>query len=193
MPKSSCNQVPPAQQILLKVAKCLFNQYINNFHLTKDYLANPNSGLNDALSEIIAVNTLVSNSSALAGLDKISEEAQKALVPVTTPPTPPAPIFSSTALFYATYADGVNIDSAGTIQNANNKVIEILNTDECVTTASQVRPESIPAGGYQTVATVGGRSGCAGESNTGFILLRVEVDIVGFPFNTCIVKNPCDV
>jgi hypothetical protein len=205
MPKNCSAKIERSQQLLLKVLNCLWTQYVSNrTSATKAYLASPTPvGYVLMASELKALGDLLNTNDSIKALD--------ALIVLGGTPTYVnlSAVYASGVVAYLysaplgqnTYpGPGIPVGNELPIIVGSLKVFQILNTDECVPQALQVKPsvslnpanyinQVTPAPVWVTEAIVAERSGCAGVSNTGFVGLSIEADITAFSFNTCPTLN----
>lgn len=197
MPKNCSAPIQDSQRILLKVLTCLWKQYVlNRTPVTKAFLASPSpAGYDLMVTELTAINALISSNDAINSLN--------ALLPLGATPAY-VNLFSAYANSNIAYNNSrVNNYASSVVGTLGNigmsKPVQILNTDECVNIAYQVKPavsvNPLNLLNWVTEASIVERSGCPGVSNTGFIGVSLEVDIVTFPFNTCTLPtcvSKCD-
>ena len=200
MPKNCSAKIERSQKLLLKVLNCLWTQYVSNrTSATKAYLASPTSaGYLLMAAELAALGDLLNTNSAINSLNSL-------VAPGGTPTYVNLSAVYSTGVVAYLYSATTNVYPAVNISGlpipvGSLKVVQILNTDDCVPQAFQVKPtvsfnpanyenQSAPAPVWVTEAMVAERSGCAGVSNTGFVILAIEADITAFQFNTCPTLN----
>jgi len=186
--KNCSAPIGKSQKLLLKVLSCLWKQFVVcRIPNTKIYFANPTSGNYanmktelDAIEALIAISALLQTLNVPNTDDAVSQIiAANALGQVA---------YGYTAA-QNTYSNAI----ANTIQPINigtDKTVQNLNVNECIETAVQVRPIFVSEV-INTQAVITGRTGCPGVSNTGFVMLGINVDITAFPFNTCQCADPC--
>ena len=149
-------------------------------------------------AELAALGDLLNTNSAINSLNSL-------VAPGGTPTYVNLSAVYSTGVVAYLYSATTNVYPAVNISGlpipvGSLKVVQILNTDDCVPQAFQVKPtvsfnpanyenQSAPAPVWVTEAMVAERSGCAGVSNTGFVILAIEADITAFQFNTCPTLN----
>ncbi len=205
MTKSCTSKIPKNQILLLKITKCLWNQYIvSQTPATAIFFSLPSStNYQNMVTELDGLSGVINN---LVNLDN----SALVLPGSTTPPL--ANIWASNAngvvAYYSVDASGNQFSNFvdGTIllnQHIENtgvlRPVQVLNTNDCVSESYSVTPmlssDSTLASSetFVTASTVVGRTGCAGVTNTGFIALQLEVDITYFAFKTCGPKLCVDV
>lgn len=200
MTKNCTPKIPKNQVLLLKILKCLWNQYlVAQTPATVAFFASPNGDDSSPPSGAYynMVNELTPIAQIINNLVNLDSSCLK-LPGVATLPT---------ALIWAANANGViaynSTADNNTYGDFNNSAItleqgllnvgvlrpvQILNIDDCASEAYQVTPVYNGSTAV-TSATVVGRTGCAGVTNTGFIALQVNVDINYFSFETCGSKS----
>jgi len=183
MKKNCSNPVGKHQKLLLKVSNCLWNQYVDGkTNNTKTYLASPTSSNYDTMAiELKAIGDLLNNSDAIVALNAlVPEGGVQTYVNI-------AAIHANGDIAYLYSSLGPDAKNLGT-----TKTLQVLNTDECVPIAYQVKPSLSTNidNTWITESIVTARSGCSGVSNTGFISMSIEGDITVFPFNPCF-NNSC--
>jgi len=193
MTKNCTAKIPKNQVLLLKILKCLWNQYIvAQTPATTIFFASPSE------------NNYVNMNTELSGLSQIINNLitldNSCLNLPGNATTPSATIWTANAngvIAYSSDASNNSIanfqDGSLTLEQALSNVgvlrpVQILNIDTCATEAFQVSPV-FSGSAFVTTATVVGRTGCAGVTNTGFIALELSVDITYFCFETCSGKS----
>lgn len=208
MTKNATSRIPKNQVLLLKILKCLWNQYlVNQTPATTLFFASPSqANYNIMLTELDALAAVINN------LVNLSSSAL--VLPGLTATAPLANIWSSNAngviAFYSALENGVPADpvvpdtndfrnfvdgsltlNQGVMNTGSLRAVQKLNNDDSATEAYQVTPQlSTDAdlaaeNTFVTAATVVGRTGCPGVTNTGFVALQLEVDLPTFAFETC--------
>ena len=199
MSKNCAAKTGTEQKLMSQVLNCIWNQYVKGrTPKTVAYLAAPSLvGFGLMTQELQSIDYLVNTTTALAQLNElVCQNGENVIATLDC-------AYANGALAYTTS----NINISHTFNDSslnelaqeyivNNKITMNLNMSDCVNTYEQISPEYIitslngqsPIYNWVTAATIGERSGCAGVSNTGFILLKITGDINAFPFKTCVNK-----
>jgi hypothetical protein len=202
----NCNaKIGSEQKILLKILNCLWNQYVNGrTPKTVAYLAAPSeAGFNEMKDELDAIQVLIAGTKLITKLQDLITGVSTANVfsGLASVYANGAVAYSTTSIVLLTYIESVDNYASKTIE-FDNKLTNQLNVYELQQTAEQVAPETSqnPENSpvdpettpltWVTAATIAGRSGCSGVSNTGFISLRIEANLASFPFKTCEYSDP---
>jgi hypothetical protein len=197
MTKTCTPKIPKNQILLLKITKCLWNQYIaSQTPATNIFFASPSSENYDNMNtELTSLATIINN---LVNLDT------SALVLPGTATAPLANIWSSNAngviAYYSVNESGNEFSNfvvgslvlnQGVMNTGNLRPVQVLNNNESASEAYSVTPMLssntilAAANTFVTASTVVGRTGCPGVTNTGFVALQLEVDLTYFAFETC--------
>jgi hypothetical protein len=180
--KIICNTLTNSQQALLSFLINQYNSHVNgHFQDISTFLANSNTG--NYNSVINNVNALIAS---LDSLSSFNTSNFTAIYRIVIANAEGAIVYDSTSSSnsLANY-NSATISTSTTANYGLRKPIQILNTNELVLTASQIKPArshgSQPTT-WITEARIATRTGTPGIANTGFLLLSIEVDILSVPF-----------
>ena len=196
------SKVPKSQQVLIKVTKCLFAQYVvPNISAAKEYNASPQEALyGNMATQLQAAADSINASQALAALNCAGVDAFARVI--LTDADGFLQYDSAKGPLVNTYTNAQTLSGNGNGVSGKNylarKSAVELNVNEDIDIAHQVKPAQSNSGlvddnELKLIITESGvwiRSGCCGVSNTGYIRLTIEVNIECFPFNPCSV-DPC--